>query len=68
MQNQKPLIKLQRKSPIQFEKEYICNGKNADGEIAMEEYNSALKGKMTLHAGVLDKMPQIQKSPKNKTK
>jgi hypothetical protein len=34
----------------------------------MEKYNSALKGKMTLHAGVLDKMPQIQKSPKNKTK
>ena len=24
---EKPHIKLQRKSPIQFEKEYICNGK-----------------------------------------
>lgn len=65
---EKPHIKLQRKSPIQFEKEYICNGQNADGEISTEEYNSALKGKMTLHAGVLDKMPQIQKSQKNITK
>jgi len=51
-----------------LKKNIFVTEKNADGEISTEEYNSALKGKTTLHTGVLDKMPQIQKSQKNITK
>lgn len=65
---EKPHIKLQRKSPIEFEKEYICRGQSAEGEISTVKYNTAMKGTSALHAGVLDKVPQALKSQQNITK
>lgn len=49
---EKPHIKLQRKSPIEFEKEYICKGQSAESEISTVNYNTAVKGTSTLQAGV----------------
>jgi len=34
---EKPHIELQRKSPIQFEKDYLCNGQRSDGDKSTTE-------------------------------
>ena len=40
----KPHIKLQRKSPIEFEKYYLCNGQKTEGEKSATENNSLPRG------------------------
>ena len=35
--NEKPHIELQRRTPIQFEKDYLCNGQQSDGEKSTTE-------------------------------
>lgn len=41
---EKPHISLQRKSPIEFEKNYICNGQKADGDKSATEIKAHPKG------------------------
>jgi len=41
---EKPHIKLKRMTPIEFEKSYICNGQQIDGEKSAMELNSQLMG------------------------
>ena len=45
---EKPHIKLQRKTPIQFEKEYICIGQKNESEKSATECNSASEGLFSL--------------------
>lgn len=41
---EKPHIELQRKSPIEYEEDYICNRQKTDGEKSTTEYNLHPKG------------------------
>jgi transposase InsO family protein len=41
---EKPHISLQRKSPVEFEKTYICNGQKADGDKSTTEIKTHPKG------------------------
>jgi len=41
---EKPHIKLQRKTPIEFEKNYLCNGQQTDGEKSATELNAQPEG------------------------
>ena len=40
----KPHIGLQRKSPVEFENSYICNGQKTEGEKSATEYKPQLEG------------------------
>lgn len=42
--NEKPHIELQRKSPIEFEKSYICSGQQTDGDKSTTELNPQSQG------------------------
>jgi len=41
---EKPHIKLQRKTPIEFEKKYLCDGQQTDGEKSATELNAQPEG------------------------
>ncbi|MCG2687905.1 IS3 family transposase [Candidatus Parcubacteria bacterium] len=42
--NEKPHIELQRKSPVEFEKNYICIGQQTDGDKSATELNAQSEG------------------------
>ncbi len=48
--NEKPHIKLQRKSPVEFENYYICSEQQADGDKSATELKTQSKGITALRA------------------
>lgn len=76
--NEKPHISLQRKTPIQFEKDYICNGQNTYDDKSTTEIKSHPKNcaksssvgwdKKTSESNITHEIKMTKKDSKNKLK